>query len=154
MYCYSNELVHHGILGMKWGVRRYQNPDGTLTEAGQKRYSTISEENRSRTIHKRVAEDDAALGNALKNARDINKTSSEIVKSSLKRNNNLDLSGLTDDDLRNKINRINMEKTYQTLIANDSGAQKVSDVLSRTGDVLGVLASAAGIAVAIHTILG
>lgn len=33
----SNELWHHGILGMKWGVRRFQNKDGSLTETGKKR---------------------------------------------------------------------------------------------------------------------
>ena len=34
------ELCHHGILGMKWGVRKFQNKDGSLTAAGRKRYDT------------------------------------------------------------------------------------------------------------------
>lgn len=38
----TNYLMHHGILGQKWGVRRYQNPDGTLTAEGKARYSKES----------------------------------------------------------------------------------------------------------------
>lgn len=39
-YNHESELYHYGILGMHWGVRRFQNKDGTLTEAGKKRYLT------------------------------------------------------------------------------------------------------------------
>jgi hypothetical protein len=38
-YIHTYELSHHGIKGMRWGVRRYQNVDGSLTIAGKKRYS-------------------------------------------------------------------------------------------------------------------
>lgn len=39
----EDELYHHGVKGMKWGVRKYQNEDGSLTAAGRSRYSTVAD---------------------------------------------------------------------------------------------------------------
>lgn len=50
------ELQHWGIKGMKWGVRRYQNKDGSLTPAGRKRYSEggkVGEDSSSSTSPKK-----------------------------------------------------------------------------------------------------
>lgn len=47
---YSDELYHHGIKGQRWGIRRFQKKDGTLTNAGKKRYSDTKEKSKHRTV--------------------------------------------------------------------------------------------------------
>lgn len=55
--CDVDELYHHGVKGQKWGVRRYQNDDGTLTEEGKKRYGVDSNGKMSKEGKKLYSQD-------------------------------------------------------------------------------------------------
>lgn len=84
----SDELYHYGILGQKWGVRRYQNSDGTLTAEGKKHYSISDTLVSIKNTSKKRAEE---------------KRQKEMLKKPWL---------MTDDELKNHLNRVNMEKQY------------------------------------------
>lgn len=55
---YPNELYHFGIKGQRWGVRRFQNPDGSLTPAGKARYGkSLYDEYSKNEYHSKTASD-------------------------------------------------------------------------------------------------
>ena len=95
-------LAHAGVLGMKWGVRRYQNSDGTLTEAGRLRYS------RQMTKKRKAAAKKAAQ--TKKKAAEAKRTADETSKPR-------DVSSMSDQEIRDFLNRRDLEKRYLDAVA-------------------------------------
>lgn len=161
-----NELYHHGIKGMKWGVRRYQNKDGSLTPAGQRRQdrdtSGMSEKNRrkySPDANKWVKEDMERSRNVANEGRNLANNLKTINDKSMKKKSkpDIDLSTMSDKEMREAINRKFLERQYMDVCVPQNvskGRERASRILETTGDVLAVTASAIGVAVGIKTLLG
>lgn len=172
----NNELYHWGKKGMKWGIRRYQNKDGSLTDAGRRRYARDAREKEydkydestgkyykqekkgpknlevdadryvkediSRT--RRVTDETAGLTRNLKNLNDTSMRN--------KPKKTMDLSNMTEKEMRDKINRAILERQYNDMFApqkTSKGREYASRLLETTGSVLAVTSSALGIALAI-----
>ena len=79
---YGNELYHHGIKGQKWGVRRYQNEDGTLTEEGRKKYAR----DQQKILNDLAIEDRYLRGDQERSAKYIKKYTRKYEKAAQKGN--------------------------------------------------------------------
>ena len=86
----DNTLCHHGIKGQKWGIRRYQNKDGSLTPAGRKKLAKLDKQYEKVTGGKKAGDSNSTIKP---------KTIGEM----------------TNQELQSKIDRARLEKTYTEL---------------------------------------
>lgn len=163
-------LNHAGVKGMKWGIRRYQNKDGTLTPAGKKRYDRDIRENNAKKKDNRIVIDgpdpDRWAKEDIRRAKGVTDSSKGMIKdlenisnstSSKAKHKRMDLSKMTDKEMRDKINREILERQYDDMFnpqKTSKGREVVQTTLAVTGTVLGVAGSALGIALAIKELKG
>lgn len=133
----DGELCHWGIRGMKWGIRRYQRKDGSLTKAGQRRYANEKEKlkaqekvikNKERTKAK-IDKLTAKKAELHQREEDLKNGKSKLpAKTTQNAPAKKSFKNMTDDELRDHINRMNLEKSYLDAQKNLAAAtpQKVS----------------------------
>lgn len=137
----NNELYHHGIKGMKWGVRRTPaqlgHPTGKID------------------LHKTKKKVDAA-GTIVNETRNINNTASKKVQKKAQKQKLSEAKTMSDQELRERVNRLNMEQQYVRMSTEqiNAGRSNVSSVLNNVGTAINVASSALAIAVAIQKLKG
>ena len=167
----ENELYHYGVLGMKWGVRRYQNRDGSLTAEGKRRYARDIAENLAKKKDSRidtsspdpnrwVREDVERSKRVIDSGSDLIRQAKSIErdtspKSTKKR---LNVSNMSDKELRDKINRELLERQYSDMFGEEAkvsrGRQFTRETLEIAGTALAATSSVLGIMLALKQLKG
>lgn len=135
----TNHLEHWGILGMKWGVRRYQNKDGSLTSEGRARYKNLTDKKTVKQVFKEKGENvtDADIKEAIlrnPNAKDVKKyqhlfTAQEIQSMANQRNA---IASMLNAEHRISFERIQTYKNFADILSTTVSAIKSTAYLAKS----------------------
>lgn len=149
----TDELRHWGVKGMRWGIRRYQNRDGTLTEAGKKRYAKELEKLKAEEKMLKNKERTKAKMDKLEELRKSNEErkqnlgegkakKTEEKKAEAPKMEKKAVKDMTTEELQARKARLQLEKDYKDLLKQTRGEQAakgksfVEEVLTNSGKAM------------------
>ena len=131
-----SDLRHHGIKGQKWGVRRFQNSDGSLTTAGRKRYG--DGKGSSAEDYQNAIKKTKAAGESVENIRKFNNDIKRIKDPAMEKRIRKSTETMTDKELQQRVNRLNMEDNYTRMMMNREQLKQGEDYVNKVLDVSAV----------------
>lgn len=140
-------LTHHGIKGQKWGLRRFQNPDGSLTPAGRERYGSKGKSIANWIRGKKAENKATKAGPVSKEAQaaqsKINNLDSKEKRRIFGNDGKIDLSQLSPDELRAVNERIRLEQEFHRLTTGNAKPKQTA--VQTTQQILTLLNNTNGI---------
>ena len=123
----SNELQHHGIKGQKWGVRRFQNADGSLTAEGKKRYSVSD--------YQQAIDKTKTAGKIVNEAKTLNNTVKKLNDPTAERRIRKSAAEMSDIELQKRVQRLNMEDNYTRMMLHRENLERGRTFVDKALDV-------------------
>ncbi len=157
-----SDLQHHGIKGQKWGKRRFQNPDGSLTPAGVKRYRDEVEGierqlngQRETTVndYQNAIKKTKATGDAIDNIRKFNDDAKRIKDPAMEKRIRKSTQEMTDKELQQRVQRLNMEDNYTRMMMHREHLKQGEDYVSKVLDMSAVAVRGATTALTIAVLI-